>query len=123
MRACVRRGFSVAEVERITISLDTLRNELAQLELRLIDRLQAALVLKADQSIVGQHDERLKSLELTRAQREGLPGEVHDLDLRVGVLETDGQRRGGERDFRRWLLPAFVSCVGAGWWIPVLLHH
>lgn len=57
--------------ERITVSVETLRGELAQLELRLVDRLTAALSQKADVAHLEQIEARVQSLELTRAGREG----------------------------------------------------
>lgn len=61
----------MAEAERISVSVETLRSELAQLELRLVDRLTAALAQKADLAEIHQLEQRVQSLELSRASREG----------------------------------------------------
>lgn len=66
---------------------ETLRAELGALELRLVDRLAGALESKADAKVVEQHDARISSLELSRAARETMPGDVSDLDRRVTLLE------------------------------------
>lgn len=60
----------VADAERISVSVETLRSELAQLELRLVDRLTAALAQKADLAEIHQLEQRVQSLELSRAARE-----------------------------------------------------
>lgn len=69
------------------IDRETLRAELGALELRLVDRLAGALESKADAKVVEQHDARIGSLELSRAARENMPGDVSELDRRVTVLE------------------------------------
>ena len=71
----------------VGIDRETLRAELGALELRLVDRLAGALESKADAKVVEQHDARIGSLELSRAARENMPGDVSDLDRRVTVLE------------------------------------
>lgn len=73
--------------ERITVSRETLRAELTDLKIDLIDRINEALSTKADGSIVAQQDQRIASLELSRAGREGIPNEILDLTKRVGALE------------------------------------
>lgn len=75
------------EVERITVSRETLRAELSAMELRIVDRLTNALELKADAKLVDQLDLRVQSLELSRAAREEMPGQVIDLAKRVSALE------------------------------------
>lgn len=57
--------------ERITVSVETLRGELAQLELRLVDRLTAALAQKADLQHIEQLEQRVQALEISRAERKG----------------------------------------------------
>jgi hypothetical protein len=74
-------------VSDIGIDRETLRAELGQLELRLVDRLAAALEAKADAKVVEQHDARIASLELSRASRENLPMDFADLDKRLTSLE------------------------------------
>lgn len=75
------------EAERITVSRETLRAELSQLELRLVDRLSAALETKADGAVVDSLDKRVQALELSRAAREHLSADLPDLDKRVERLE------------------------------------
>lgn len=108
---------------RISISLDTLRNELAQLELRLVDRIQASLDAKADKAVVSQHDARITSLEMSRAGREHLAHDVERIEKRTTALEATDQARSGERDFKRYIFPAAITLVSAGWWIPALIGH
>lgn len=69
------------------IDRETLRAELGQLELRLVDRLAGALKSKADAKVVEQHDARIGSLELSRAARENLPVDLAEIDKRIGSLE------------------------------------
>lgn len=73
--------------EKISVSREALRAELSDLELRLVDRLANALELKADSRVVEQMELRMRSLEEARAAREALPGEILDLNKRVGALE------------------------------------
>lgn len=109
--------------DRISLSRETLRAELAQMELRLVDRLTNALAAKADSSVVDQLETRIGSLELSRAQRENMPSELADIARRLTKIELTDAGTQGERDYRRWLLPGFISLVGAAWWIPVLFGH
>jgi hypothetical protein len=109
--------------QRITVSLDTLRNELSQLELRIVDRIASALELKADKTVVAEHDKRIAQLELSRAAREHLSKDLLDLERRVGEVETVNAGEAGASNYRRWLLPAFATVAGSLWWIPVLLGH
>ena len=113
------------EATRISISLDTLRNELAQLELRLVDRIQSALESKADKAVVAEHDKRITSLELSRASREHMSKDLADVDRRLASLEVSEANEAGEKVFKRWLLPGAIALIGASWWIPTLLgmHH
>ena len=60
----------MADGERITVSLETLRGELTGLELRIVDRLTSALEKKADVAHIDQLEQRVQSLELSRAARE-----------------------------------------------------
>lgn len=73
--------------DEITLSRETLRAELAQLELRLVDRLSAALDGKADHAIVEQQELRIRTLEESRASRETLPQDLAQLETRLGRLE------------------------------------
>lgn len=76
-----------AEGERISVSRDTLRAELNDLKVDLIDRISEAISTKADGAIVAEHDKRITQLELSKAAREGMPAELLDLTKRVGALE------------------------------------
>lgn len=73
--------------ERITLSRETLRAELAQMELRLVDRITLALATKADMGIVDQLDKRVQDLEISRASREHLERDFHELEKRVTFNE------------------------------------
>lgn len=73
--------------DEITLSRETLRAELAQLELRLVDRLTQALDGKADHAVVEAQNQRITVLELSRAARETLPTEINDVEKRVTRLE------------------------------------
>jgi len=73
--------------EDITISRETLRAELAGLELRLVDRLTEALKGKADAAQLTAVETRVDSLELTRASRDHLATDVSNISTRVGRLE------------------------------------
>lgn len=73
--------------DNITLSRETLRAELSQLELRLVDRLQKALAEKADHATVDVLNQRVQALELSRAARESMPSQVHDIDKRLTRLE------------------------------------
>jgi hypothetical protein len=74
-------------VSETGIDRETLRAELGQLELRLVDRLAGALESKADAKVVEQHDARIVSLELSRAAREAMPNDLADQDKRITSLE------------------------------------
>jgi hypothetical protein len=69
------------------LTRETLRAELNGLELRLVDRLSVALALKADTSVVQQHDARLGALEASRSAREHLANDIKDIESRLGPLE------------------------------------
>jgi hypothetical protein len=73
--------------ERISLSRETLRAELSQLELRLVDRLTNALSTKADGAVVDQLDKRVYQLELIRAAREHLAADQVETERRVTKLE------------------------------------
>lgn len=73
--------------ERITVSRETLRAELSQLELRLVDRLTHALDTKADQAVLEQAVARVAAMEIYQAGRIHLPEEVVSLGRRVTTLE------------------------------------
>lgn len=73
--------------ERISVSRETLRAELTDLKLDLIDRINQALSTKADGAVVVEHDKRITQLELSRASREHMPAEILDLTKRISSLE------------------------------------
>lgn len=60
---------------------------LAKLELRFVRQVQEAVKTKADATVVAQHDERLKSLEESRAAREHLTNDLLEVERRVSQLE------------------------------------
>jgi hypothetical protein len=74
-------------VSEVGIDRETLRAELGQLELRLVDRLAQSLEAKADAKVVEQHDARINSLELSRAARERMPVDLSEQDKRISSLE------------------------------------
>lgn len=65
----------------------TLKAELAQMELRLVRSLTDALAHKADQTVVAEMDKRVQGLETSRAERAGLAAEVIDINKRLTALE------------------------------------
>lgn len=69
------------------MSRETLRAELTDLKIDLIDRLTAALSTKADGAVVVEHDKRITQLELSKASREHMPTEILELTKRVSSLE------------------------------------
>lgn len=73
--------------ERITVSRETLRAELAGLELRLVDRLTYALEHKADRALLESTLERVKALELSRAERAHMAQELVEIQKTVKHLE------------------------------------
>jgi len=77
----------MADAERISVSVEVLRAELAQLELRLIDRLVAALAQKADLSHIEQLEKRVQSLEISRASREGQAQTITDYGVELERLK------------------------------------
>lgn len=114
---------SAPEGERISLSRETLRAELSQLELRLVDRITTALATKADNAVVAALDSRVQALELSRASREHLATDLPDLDKRVSSLEQSRNEASGERDFKRWITPTLVTLLGATGWLVTLFHH
>lgn len=73
--------------DNLTVSLEKLRAELGELELRIVDRINDALDKKADQAVIEQLDQRVQSLELSRAAREHITAEVSDQNDRINKLE------------------------------------
>ncbi len=77
----------MADAERISVSVEVLRAELAQLELRLIDRLTAALAQKADLHHIEQLEARVQSLELSRAGRENHAEKITEYGVEIERLK------------------------------------
>lgn len=105
---------------RISVSLSTLRAELGQLELRLVDRLNAALSNKADRSVQDQHSlqladvtTRLTGLEQSTIKRDGPV--VQEVALHAQKLDRLESISG----YRKWLLAQGVALIAVG--IPVLI--
>lgn len=65
----------------------TIKAELAQMELRLVRSMTDAMNHKADSTVVNEMDKRMQSLERSREARENLPGEIIDLQKRLVALE------------------------------------
>jgi hypothetical protein len=88
-------------VEEQTISLDveafkrdlahsfdqTIKAELAQMELRLVRSMQEGMNHKADATVVNEMSKQIQSLENSRSAREGIPTEIVELNKRLGALE------------------------------------
>ena len=111
---------STDQNERISVSLSTLRAELSQLELRIVDRLNSALDHKADRAVQDQLAMsmadvvgRLGALENTTVKRDGpvvQKLEAHELEI------TNLQAIGG---YRKWLLAQTVALVAIA--VPVVI--
>lgn len=65
----------------------TIKAELAQMELRLVRSMTDAMNHKADSSVVNEMDKRMQSLERSREARETIPNEIVDLQKRMTALE------------------------------------
>lgn len=71
----------------ISISREALRAELTKLELRIVDRLTQALEKKADHSAVEALESRVQGLELSRAERTHMQGDLSEFSVRLSRLE------------------------------------
>ena len=91
--------------ERITVSRETLRAELAEMELRL-----TRWVASADS--VKQLEGRVANLEASRLSREHLAHDFDELETAVRTLETDRIGRSAVRRFA-WGTIAAVVAVNA----------
>jgi len=99
--------------QRVTVSLSTLRAELSGLELRLVDRLNGALLNKADRVIVEQHSQRLSdygarltTLENTVVKRDGpVVQKVDAIDQDITSLKTVA-------GYKKWLWAQTVALLG-----------
>lgn len=109
--------------EKEPIDLNTLRAELGNLELRLVDRLNDTMEKKADSNVVDQLDKRVSSLEISRAQREDMPKDIAALQEAVGGMRREADKDEGESQLKRYLTPLAVAAVGAMWWVPQFFHH
>src|SRR5262245_57854248 len=69
------------------VPLETLRAELNGLELRLVDRINAAMEKKADLAHLEQLEARVGSLELSRAAREQLPSTLLEMQREINDLK------------------------------------
>jgi hypothetical protein len=65
----------------------SLKAELAQMELRLVRSLTESLAHKADQTVVAEMDKRVQGLETSRAERQGMANEILDMNKRLTALE------------------------------------
>lgn len=89
--------------ERITVSREALRAELAELELRLMEKL-------ATREHVVHLESRVASLELSRAQREEMPGQVQKLVLEVRELQrVSSSEEEVKKATRRYAVAAATS--------------
>ena len=96
--------------ERISVSLSTLRAELSQLELRLVDRLNSALDHKADAAIQDQLAQRVSdissrvgTIENTMVKRDGpMAQKVETHDQEIGNLRAIG-------GYKKWLWAQTVA--------------
>lgn len=77
----------MSAAENISFSRETLRAELAALELRIVDRLTAALEHKADKAALDAALREIDSLKLLAAGRTHLPESVNDHERRLTALE------------------------------------
>ena len=98
---------------RVSVSLAQLRAELTSLELRLVDRLNGALLNKADRVIVEQHSQRLsdfgarlQNLENTTVKRDGpIVAKVETIDQDITSLKTVA-------GYKKWLWAQTVALAG-----------
>lgn len=115
------------ETSRVNVSVDVLRNELTQLELRIVDRIASALELKADKAVVSEHDKRLTVLELSRAAREHLVRDSGEMEKRLAVVEAQGATKGDLRtvadqvdSLRSWHNKALGAFALVAFVMPIL---
>lgn len=110
---------------RVSISLSTLRAELGQLELRLVDRLNGALVNKADRAVLDQvvarQSEglsRLNLLEANTVKREGpIVRQIEEHEKAINDLRAIS-------GYKKWLWAQTVALIGVavavmGVWLSV----
>ena len=99
--------------QRVTISLSTLRAELGALELRLVDRLNGALINKADRAVLDQvvarqadGMSRLSVLEQTVVKREGpIVSLIDEHERAINDLRAVA-------GYKRWLWAQTIALVG-----------
>lgn len=98
---------------RVSVSLAQLRAELTSLELRLVDRLNGALLNKADRAIVEQHSSRIadigarvQNLEANTVKRDGpVIQKVEAIDQDITSLKTVA-------GYKKWLWAQTVALGG-----------
>lgn len=98
---------------RVSVSLAQLRAELTSLELRLVDRLNGALLNKADRVIVEQHSQRLsdysarlQNLENTAVKVDGpVVAKVNSIDQDITSLKTVA-------GYKKWLWAQTIALSG-----------
>lgn len=80
--------------DRVSVARATLRAELSDLELRLVDRINVALEKTADRAMVEALDKRVDGLEIYRAERVYIPAMLDKMsdrddeqDIRLTALE------------------------------------
>lgn len=98
--------------QQIHVSRSALRAELAEMELRLVDRLTGALELKADQAVFDQVMARVAALELSRAERAHIPAEVENQGKRITALEK-----------WRWGIPSLATLIAVAGLLLALSPH
>lgn len=105
---------------RISVSLSTLRAELGQLELRLVDRLNSALASKADRDMQEQLalrmadvTNRVASLEANCIKRDGPTAQlVQRHEQEITTLQSVS-------NYKKWILAQGVAIAGLS--IPVFV--
>lgn len=110
--------------ERISVSRSTLRAELGELELRLVDRLNGALDSKADKTVQEQHSRELADLSSRILTLEGAAVKKDGAELTaVRALAEANRKRLDEVSsvgrYKRWLWAQ--TAVLAGIAIPAVL--
>ena len=110
--------------ERISVSRSTLRAELGELELRLVDRLNGALESKADKVVQEQHTRELADISSRILTLEGAAVKKDGAELTaVRALAEANRKRLDEVSsvgrYKRWLWAQ--TAVLAGIAIPAVL--
>lgn len=108
------------EPERVSVSLAQLRAELVGLELRLVDRLNKALVGKADEAILRAVEKRVDVSEnrLTVLESTVVTGESPVL-TKVDMLEQEMVNLREVGKYKKWLWAQTVALFGIS--VPLIL--